>query len=173
MSKIFHTYIKKYQFHPFELLFDDSVREYIKTEYTEKTSTLYAIVETDKACFLPQTFLFDENFCANGKIKVLGVEHNVSLNIPKTLYESESELSDSLQNNFRRIEDFTDYCMEQYKNNEGEKVTSGALYKLLATIDKQSSSAKTMYSNCPLWNILTNSEEQLAQYNVYQMINFF
>lgn len=173
MSKTFHTYIKKYQFHPFELLFDDSVREYIKNEYTEKTSTLYAIVETDKTSFLPQTFTFDEKFCANGKIKVSDTEHDISLNISKSLYDSDSELSQNLRKNFQTIDDFNNYCMQQYNNDEEKNLSSGELYKNLVKIDKKASSDKTLYSSCPLWNVLTNSTEHLAEYNIYQMINFF
>lgn len=171
MSKTFHTYLKKYQFHPFERLFDKSIRSFIKTEYTERTSTIYAIVETDKVSFVPETFRADTNFCIVGSVKVGSTFHEVRLNMAKTWYDSESDLSLQLRAKFSSVEEFTNYFMSQYQDPKKPNLSSEHLYQQLVNVDLSNTNAEMLRVKCPLVNAMTRGKRAYTELHSFQTLN--
>ena len=173
MKKIFHTYIKKYQFHPFERLFDETIRDILKTEYTEKTSTIYAIVETDKISFLPETFRATGNYCVQGNVISRNKEESVIFNIPKTWFYSNSELSKSLKNKFKTYENYIDYHMRQYLDPKKPNLSNAQKYQSLLEVDLERSSRDVLFVKCPIATAGNGGEDRYAELYTFQTLNLF
>ncbi|MNZ43371.1 hypothetical protein D3C78_609720 [compost metagenome] len=172
MAKIFHTFLKKYQFHPFRRLFDESIRDYIKTEYTEKISTIYAITESNKASYIPETFEVGEDYCITGAVKIGDKRHTVTLNIARTWYDSESELSKNIRSKFKSRGQFTSYLMSHFISPANPSLTSSQKYKLKAEVDLEKSNNEILYIKCPLAIAMSGDEGACAELHIYQALNF-
>lgn len=173
MKKTFHTYIKKYQFHPFERLFDESIRDYIKTEYTEKTATIYAIVETDKISFLPETFKPIGNYCIQGTVISKDKKESVIFNIAKTWYFSESNLSKEFQTKFKTYENFLEFHMSQYHNPQYPNLSNAEKYRSLTEIDLEKSCEDVLFVKCPIASAGKGGRPTYAELHTFQTLNFF
>ncbi|TMO57124.1 hypothetical protein [Pseudoalteromonas phenolica] len=173
MQKLFNSYIKKYQFQPYERLFDKSIKEYIKTDFTDNESKIYAIVETPKVKYIPESFYPIGNFSFVGDVVVDDIRHTIMINIAKTWFETESVLSQGLRNKFASLGDFTDYFMGLYGPPERPNLSSSEKYSNIAQVDLQKSTENILFISCPLAKAMNGGKDCHAELHIYQMINMF
>lgn len=173
MDKKFHTFIKKYQFHPFERIFDEDIQDVIKTTFTEKESTIYAIVETDKISFLPETFKSIGNYSIQGSMTIGGKLEHVVFNIAKTWYDSDSQMSRKLQEKFKTYENFLNFHMSQYQDYKNPKLSNAEKYHSLVEVDLEKSDTNSLFVKCPIASAGNGGLPAYAQLFTFQTLNFF
>jgi hypothetical protein len=169
-EKTFSTYIKKYQFQPYSRLFDGSIAKYIKTEFTNKEATLYAIVKAPKIRYIPESFYPVDNYSVVGNISVHGEIHEIMINIAKTWFDTDSNLSQQFQSDYNSIDDFTSSHMKKYDQNQ---LKCSELYKQLVEVDLELSDASSLLIKCPISVAGSDGNFTHATLPIYQMINQF
>ena len=173
MQKLFNSYIKKYQFHPYERLFDKSIKEYVKTDFTDNESKIYAIIETPKVKYIPESFYPVGNYSFVGDVVICKKRHTIIINIAKTWFETESDLSQDLRDDFSSLDEFTSYFMGQYGNPEKPNLSSSEKYASIAQVDLKKSTENVLFISCPLAKAMNGGKDRYAELHIYQMINMF
>ncbi|EKO3608556.1 hypothetical protein M3914_003354 [Vibrio metschnikovii] len=172
-EKIFHTYIKTFRYHPFERLFDKSIKGFVKDSFTDENSTLYAIVRTKRVEFITESFYPISNYCVVGQVKCGEKVYSVMFNVAKTWYYSESDVSIRLKNRFKTFDEFTKHFMDQYGNPEKPEISNSDKYMSLASIDLEQSTSKSLFVDCPIARAMNTGKSMCAELPIYQVLNMF
>ena len=170
--KIFHAYIKKYQFQPFKRLFDDSIIDVVKTELADNISTIYAIAQIPRVSYILGSFKINKKCKAVGNINIKNKILKIAIDIPATWYSAETEVGEYLRSVFPCIDDFIQHIMWQYFRliRQAERICP---YKEVAKVDLTKSNNEDLYIDCPIAKSLANNPKEYTILPIYQIINFF
>lgn len=164
-SKILNTYVKNFQFFPKSAIYDDDAK-YRISEFNRHVATLYFIVRTNKACFLPSTFKVDLNYYFRGVIDIADKKIPIEFSCAELLYKSPS-----IQKHFSSCNDFAEYGMKKWEDPSRSHLTSRQKYSDKAVIDLDKSTASKLVIQCPIKYSITHGHDGEIVLSPYQLIN--
>lgn len=165
MKKLLHTYIKNFQFFPKSAIYDDDAR-YRISEFNQHIATLYFIIKTKKVSFIPDTFHPGENYTFSGKLKIGEAHIDITFSTASMLYDFAP-----IKDNFKTIDAFTDYCMDQWQDPSRPYLSNSEKYAAKTTIDNSKSNENKLVINCMLQHAFTNGRMPEVTVNPYQLIS--
>lgn len=171
--RTYNVHISRYMFLPFERLVDSFATDYLKDFAPIKESTVYAIGRVPKISFLPESFVFIDNYKVLGEISIAGKKTRIMFNMAKLWYEDSTDYSLSLQREFKTIKLYTDEAMSRYKARNGDEVPNHIKYQHLASIDITASNETTLHLSCPLAAALDRSGNGNVEIPIYQLLQRF
>lgn len=164
-SKILSTYAKNFQFFPKSSIYDDDAR-YRISEFNRHVATLYFIVRTKKARFLPGSFKVGTDYFFRGVIDIAGHQLPIQFSCVDMLFQAPG-----VQEAFPTQNDFVDYCMRQWQDRVHPHLTSSQKYAAKALVDKNRSTENRLIVDCPVKCIITKENVGEVVLSPYQLIN--
>lgn len=164
-SKFLSTYVKNFQFFPKSAIYDDDAK-YRISEFNRHVATLYFIVRTKKACFVPSTFNVDLDYSFSGTIDIDSQKQCIQFSCVEMLYQEPY-----IQKNFSSCNDFAEYCMRQWKDPSRPYLTSRQKYADKALINLNKSTASKLVIECPVNYSITREHTSEIVLSPYQLIN--
>jgi hypothetical protein len=167
MAKILSTYVKNYQFFPKSAIYDDDA-EFRISEFNRHTATLYFLVRTKKATFVPRSFSTDENFSFHGLIDVAGKRFPIRFSTVEMMYQAPQ-----VKAHFANMEEFAEYSMRQWGDPSNLKLTSRQKYAAKAQVDLAKSTPAKLVVECPVRYSMTREHVGETVLSPYQLINLY
>ncbi|MCW3478901.1 hypothetical protein OL229_04870 [Neisseriaceae bacterium JH1-16] len=164
-SKYLSTSIKNFQFFPKSSIYDDDARLRI-SEFNRHIATLYFIVRTKKARFLPKTFKVGEDYLFRGDIEVDGRTLPIQFNCVDMLFQSPE-----IQKHFTTQNEFIEYSMGAWKDPSHPHLTSSQKYAAMACVDVDQSTGNKILVKCPVKCSITKEHNGEMSLSPYQLIN--
>jgi hypothetical protein len=164
-SRLLSTYVKNFQFFPKAAIYDDDAK-YRISEFNRHVATLYFIVRTKKACFLPATFRVDLDYFFRGTIEIAGHQLPVQFSCVEMLYQAPD-----VQKAFPNCNDFAEYCMRKWKDPSRHHLTSSQKYAAKAFVDVNRSTTNRLVIECPVKYSITPEHIGELVLSPYQLIN--
>lgn len=166
MEKILHTYVKNFQFFPKSAIYDEDSQLRI-SDFNRHTATLYFIVKTKKVNLLPSTFHVASDYTFCGQIAIEDKKYELSFSPADMLYRFPK-----LQEKFESIADFTDFCMNQWRDESRPKLSNPQKYAEWADVDIKKSSSGKLVIKCPLQKSITQTRNPYITLSPYQLVNY-
>jgi len=167
MKKIFHTYIKKYQFLTPERLYGDFV-EYFENKFTKQDSTIYLIVKCKKPRWIDGSVSFLRNYKVAAKIEIDGKIHNVFVDMADFWYAMPD-----MNENFPDKGSMAHSLMNRSKLIPWRFLPSDLQYKFLSSFAGIEQEGKALKINCALMKNVSKEGRSLADVFLYQAINHY
>ncbi len=167
MRKIFHTYIKKYQFLTPERLYGDFV-EHFETEFTKNDSTIYFITRCKKPNWVYGSIKFIRDYKFVAKIKIDNKVHDVVIDMADFWYA----MSD-MKKHFPDKCAMADYFMTRSNSLPWRLLPKDLRYKFLSSIKSIEDEGKKLIINCEIAKNSSKEAESLTDVFLYQAINFY
>jgi len=164
-SKYLSTSVKNFQFFPKSSIYDNDAKLRI-SEFNRHIATLYFIVRTKKARFLPETFKAGEDYFFRGDIEVGGRILPIQFNCVDMLFQSSE-----VQKHFATQSEFIKYGMAPWKDPSRPYLTSRQKYAVLAKVDLNISTGSKLLVNCPVKYSITKENNGEMSLTPYQFIN--
>jgi len=164
VSKIFHTYIKKYQIIRPERLYG-SFRGYTETSFTTNDASIYFIVKCVSAEWLPNTFVVGDNYSLSGCVCVDGKVHDISIDMGAFWFAMPE-----MQRHFLNRDKMCEYFMARSRVAVGSSVVK---YKRGTSIDVAASDSEKLVIECELSRNIFETGCAQTEIYIYQAINFF
>lgn len=165
MPRLLHTYIKNFQFFPKSAIYDDDAK-YRISEFNRHVATLYFIVRTKKASFIPSTFGADKDFAFRGIIDVGGYKLPIRFSTVEMLHQSPE-----VKMHFPSCDEFAEYCMRQWQDPSHPDLTSRQKYVEKARVDLAKSTPTKLVVECPVRYSITREHIGETVLSPYQLIN--
>lgn len=165
MKKIFHTYIKKYQFLTPERLYDDFV-EYFENEFTKQDSTIYLIVKCKKPRWIGGSVKFLRDYKFAAKIEIDGKIHNVVIDMADFWYAMTH-----MQNNFPDKNAMAHYFMSRSNRIPWNFFPKDLQYKFSSSFEGIEQEGKLLKINCAIMKNANKEGQSLVDVFLYQAIN--
>jgi hypothetical protein len=167
MRKIFHTYIKKYQFIPPERLYDEFI-EYFETEFTERDSTIYLIVKCKKPRWIEGSIKFLRDYRFEAKIEVDNKIHKVIIDMAEFWF-SMPQLHKHFQNKYA----MANYIMSRSTKMPWRFLPPDLRYKFLSSVNGIEQEGKLLKINCEISKNSNIERKSLTEVFLYQAINIY
>lgn len=164
-SKILSTYVKNFQFFPKSSIYDEDAK-YRISEFNRHVATLYFIVRTKKASFLPSTFSVGQDYSFRGIIDIAGSKLPIKFSCVDMLFQAPD-----IQNSFLTCNDFFEYCMGKWQDPARPHLTSSQKYAAKAFVDMNRSTANKLVIECPVKYSITRENIGETSISPYQLIN--
>ncbi len=164
-SKILSTYVKNFQFFPKSSIYDDEAKFRI-SEFNRHVATLYFIVRTKKARFLPRSFEVGADYFFRGAIDIASHELPIQFSCVDMLFKAPD-----VQKAFPTRNDFADYCMRQWQDPAHPHLTNSQKYAAKAHVDINRSTGNRLVIECPVKHSITKEHVGEVTLSPYQLIN--
>lgn len=164
-SKLLSTYVKKFQFFPKSSIYDDEAKFRI-SEFNRHKATLYFIVRTKKARFLPNSFEVGADYLFRGTIDVAGHQLSTQFSCVDMLFQAPN-----IKKAFSTRNDFADYCMRQWEDPANPHLTSSQKYEAKAFVDTNRSTGNRLIVECPVKYAIIKENIGEVILSPYQLIN--
>lgn len=164
-SKLLSTYVKNFQFFPKSSIYDDDAK-YRISEFNRHEATLYFIVRTKKAFFLPATFQVGLDYSFRGVIDIAGIQLPIQFSCVDMLFQAPD-----VQKSFPTRNEFVEYCMRQWKDPSRPNLTSSEKYAEKAYVDANKSTANKLVIECPVKYSITREHIGEVALSPYQLID--
>lgn len=165
MSKTLHTHIKKFQLFPKSAIYDEDAK-YRISEFNRHEATLYFIVRTTKASFLPNTFRLAGEYLLSVEIDVGGTRNLVEFSTADMLH-SYPEIA----KRFKTVKEFGDYCMNQWRDPNRPNLSGAQKYAEKISVDMNRSTSEKLILDCPLKFSVTKEHNGSTTLSPYQLLN--
>ncbi len=165
LPKILSTYVKKFQFFPKSSIYDADAK-YRISEFNRHVATLYFIVRTKKARFLPKTFAIGQDYTFAGLIDIAGYEIPIEFSCVEMLFQSLE-----IQKKFPTQDAFAHYCMRRWQDPSRPQLTSSQKYEAKAMVDMNRSTGDRLIVDCPVKYAITREHIGEVTLSPYQLIN--
>lgn len=168
MPRLLSIYVKNFQFFPKSAIYDDDAK-YRISEFNKHVATLYFIVRTKKASFVPSTFSAKADFSFHGIVEVGGCQLPVSVNTAEMLYKLPE-----VQSHFANCNDFAEHFMRKWQDPNQPSLTGGQKYAEKAHVDLTKSTPNKLIIECPIKYGLTREnigETSISPYQVISLAN--
>lgn len=165
MSQILSTYIKNFQFFPKSAIYDEDAK-YRISEFNRHVATLYFIVRTKRATFIPSTFIATQNFSFCGIVEVDGKQINVEVNTADFLHSFPG-----MKDRFATSNHLAEYIMRRWDHPAQVNLTSGEKFVKNAFVDHAKSGASRLVVECPLRNGIARERIGTTTIAPYQALN--
>lgn len=167
MKKIFHTYIKKYQFLTPERLYDEYV-EHFETEFTKRDSTIYLIAKCGKPRWIDGSIEFLRDFNFSAKIEVDGEVHKVIIDMAEFWYAMPQ-----MKEHFASKDAMAHYFMSRSNRILWKFFPSDLRYKYLSSVEAIEQEGKLLKLNCELMRNSNKEGRSQTDIFLYQAINYY
>ncbi|MCL2657574.1 MAG: hypothetical protein FWD62_09160 [Betaproteobacteria bacterium] len=157
--------MKNFQFFPKSSIYDDDAK-YRISEFNRHVATLYFIVRTKKACFLPATFSVGLDYSFRGVIDIAGHQLPIQFSCVDILFQTPD-----VQKAFSTCNEFVEYCMRQWKDPARPNLSSSEKYAAKAYVDANRSTANKLVIECPVKYSITREHIGEVVLSPYQLIN--
>lgn len=164
-SKLLSTYVKKFQFFPKSSIYDKDA-EFRINEFNRHKATLYFIVRTKKARFLPDSFEVGADYFFRGIIDVAGHHLPAEFSCVDMLFQAPD-----IKKAFSTREIFADHCMSQWRDPAHPHLTSSQKYAAKALVDINRSTGSRLIVECPVKYSITKEHVGEVVLSPYQLIN--
>ncbi len=167
MSKIFHSYIKKYQFLTPERLYDEFI-EYFETKFTKNDSTVYLIVKCKKPHWVKDSIKFLRNYKFSAKIEIDEIIHDVEIDMAEFWHAMPF-----MQENFPDKYSMANYFMARSDSLPWRLLPKDLRYKFLSSVDSIKGDGKQLTINCEIMKNSNKDAKSLTDIFLYQAINHY
>ncbi len=168
MKKIFHSYIKKYQFFPKSAIYDNYAKQRI-SEFNRHDATLYLIVKTPKIKIVPSSFKVVDNFCIQGQFSINDELIDIVFNAAKVQFDDPN-----VKKHFKTLDKLTSYCMDQWSLPKSDTISNAEKYANATQIDLEKSSEHYIHINCALgYSLKGGNKGGEIILSPYQLISYF
>lgn len=167
MSTTFHTYVKKYQAVRPERLYGD-FRKYTETAFTTDDASIYFIVKCMAVEWLPNTFVVGDKYNLQGRLRVDGKEHDVSLDMSAFWFAMPK-----IQQHFSGKDKMSEYFMARSKAAGGLSVPNAVKYQSGTSINVAASDTEKLVVECELCRNMSREGCAQTEIYAYQAINLF
>ncbi|MDB9752834.1 hypothetical protein OAB29_01685 [Oceanospirillaceae bacterium] len=167
MSKIFHSYIKKYQFLTIERLYD-GFAEYFETEFTKNDSTIYFIAKCKKPFWVPGSINFLRGYRFSAKIEIDNTIHDVEIDMAEFWYAMPQ-----MKKQFLDKYSMAGYFMAKSSSLRWRLLPKDLRYKFLSSVDSIKDDGKQLSVNCEIMKNANKEGRSLTEICLYQAINYF
>lgn len=164
-SKILSTYVKNFQLFPKSSIYDDDAKHRI-SEFNRHVATLYFIVRTKKARFLPESFKVETDYFFRGIIDIAGHQLSIKFSWVDMLFQAPD-----IQKAFLTRDEFVDYCMSQWQDPIHPHLKSNQKYAAKAFVDIKRSAENRLVIDCPVKCAITKERVGEVALSPYQLIN--
>ena len=167
MNKIFHSYIKKYQFLTPERLYDEFV-EHFETEFTKNDSTIYFIAKCKKPSWVQGSIKFIRGYKCSAKIDIDGIIHDVEIDMADFWHEMPF-----MKENFSDKISMARYFMARSNSLPWRLLPKDLRYKFLSSVEAIKGDGKQLIINCEIMKNSNKDARSLTDIFLYQAINHF
>lgn len=165
MGKIFHSYIKKYQFLTPERLYDEFV-QYFETKFTKYDSTIYLIAKCKKPYWVKNSIKFLRDYKFSASIKIDDIAYAVEIDMAEFWYDIPF-----MQQNFPDKYSMASYFMARSNSLPWRLLPKDLRYKFLSSVDSIKGDGKQLTINCEIMKNSNKETESLTDIFLYQAIN--
>ena len=167
MSKIFHTYIKKYQFLTSERFYDEFVSDF-KTTFTENDSTIYFITKCKKPCWVQNSIKFLRGYKFSAKIEVDNIIYDVEIDMADYWYNM-SPMKKVFPDKYVMANEF----MARSNSLIWRYLPKDLYYKFLSSVDSIKGDGKQLIISCGIKKFMDSEAKSLTDIFLYQAINHY
>lgn len=167
MKKIFHTYIKKYQFLTPDRLYDNFVKLF-ETEFTTNDSTIYFVVKCKKPRWVAGSVKFYRNYKFGATIFVDNRLHDVVIDMAEYWYSMPS-MAKSFPN--KRV--MADYFMSRIDRVPWKMLPADLRYKSLSSVQSIEQEGQLLKIHCEIAKNSSAEEKSAVDIFLYQAISFY
>lgn len=165
MGKIFHSYIKKYQFLTPERLYDEFV-QYFETKFTKYDSTIYLIAKCKKPYWVKDSIKFLRDYKFSASIKIDDIAYAVEIDMAEFWYAIPF-----MQQNFPDKYSMASYFMARSNSLPWRLLPKDLRYKFLSSVDSIKGDGKQLTINCEIMKNSNKETKSLTDIFLYQAIN--
>ncbi|MBZ6074666.1 hypothetical protein [Aeromonas schubertii] len=167
MSKIFHTYINKYQFLTPERLYGEFV-EYFETEFTKNDSTIYFIAKCKKPSWIQGSIKFIRDYKFSAKIKIDNSVHDVVIDMAEFWHAMPE-----MKKHFDDKRTMADYFMARSNSFPWRLLPMDMRYRFLSSVNSIADEGKKLTINCEIAKNANRERKSLTDVFLYQAINHY
>jgi hypothetical protein len=167
MKKIFHTYIKKYQFLTPERLYGDYVKLF-ETQFTAHDSTIYMIVKCRKPKWIAGSIKFLRDYRLAAKIEVDGIVHPIVIGMDDFWYDMVE-----MTKHFRSKDEMMRYFMRRSDGIPWRWLPEDLRYKFRSSFSSIEQEGKLLRIECEFRRNTNEQRESLTDLYLYQAMNFY
>ncbi|MDV7620831.1 hypothetical protein ACKEPO_17555 [Acinetobacter baumannii] len=165
MKKIFHTYIKKYQFLTPERLYGEYVK-YFETNFTKHESTIYFIAKCKKIRWIPESIKFLRNYEFSALVEIDGKINNIIINMADYWYAMEK-----MQRVFINKESMASSLMGSH--GVFKFLPPDLRYKNFGSVVGTDFEGRVLKINCALKKSINADKNSIVDICLYQAINYY
>lgn len=164
-NKVLSTYVKNFQFFPKSAIYDDDAR-YRISEFNRQVATLYFIVRTRKARFIPSSFKVNLDYSFSGLIEVGDKQLPITFNCPEMHYQVPE-----LKTAFPNWIELAEYAMKRSHDPSRPHRSGNQKYAESATVDVERSTESRLVVDCPVKSNITREHIGEMILSPYQLFN--